>query len=42
VSGTTVYLGTSANALVQFDAYRERYTWKPAIFVLNANGVSHK
>ena len=42
VSGTTVYLGTSAKALMQFDAYRKKYTWKPAIFKFNDSGVSHK
>ena len=41
VSGTTVYLGTSAKAMMQFDAYREKYTWKPAVFKFNDSGVSH-
>lgn len=41
VSGSTVYLGTSAKALMQFDAYRKKYTWKPAIFKFNGSGVSH-
>ena len=41
VSGTTVYLGTSAKAMMQFDAYREKYTWKPAVFKFNSSGVSH-
>lgn len=41
VSGSTVYLGTSAKALMQFDAYRKKYTWKPAIFKFNSSGVSH-
>jgi len=42
VSGTTVYLGTSAKAMMQFDAYREKYTWKPAVFKFDSSGVSHK
>lgn len=42
VSGTTVYLGTSAKAMMQFDAYREKYTWKPAVFKFNSSGASHK
>ena len=41
VSGSTVYLGTSAKALMQFDAYRKKYTWKPAIFKFDDSGVSH-
>ena len=41
VSGTTVHLGTSAKALMQFDAYRKKYTWKPAIFKFDSSGVSH-
>jgi hypothetical protein len=42
VSGSTIHLGTSAKALMQFDAYRDKYTWKPAIFKFNDSGVSHE
>lgn len=42
VSGTTVYLGTSAKSRVQIDAYRDKYTWKPAIFKFNSSGISHE
>ena len=42
VSGTTVYLGTSAKSRVQIDAYRDKYTWKPSIFRFDNSGVSHK
>jgi hypothetical protein len=42
VSGDNLYLAASGNADVAYDAYRERYTWKPAVFKFDSNGVSHK
>ena len=42
VSGSSVFFAASSNSEVQYDRYREWYTWKPAVFKFLNSGVSHQ
>ena len=41
-AGSSMYLAASSNSEVQYDRYREWYTWKPSVFKFLNSGVSHK